>query len=249
MMMRFIILFCISSGLLAWNAKVHQLIGELALDMVKPQTRVQIIKSFNKAHTHVDAVSVWMDENRFDKKAHYINLPFGQSYYYPKHLSSQNALVAIEHATRVIEHGKSSDEQKIQALRILFHVIADIHQPLHTTNFYSKRYPEGDRGGNLYLLPYHSGYRNLHQLWDAAGGLEISKQYFSSKACHDDLISPIQWVQDGFLMSVHEAYFPPHSKRKMRAYQKKVQSLSQQQIQKAACHLAAYLDKIYPSVI
>ncbi|MDQ5884319.1 MAG: hypothetical protein QG556_658 [Pseudomonadota bacterium] len=241
-MMRFIVLLCISSGLFAWNAKVHQLIGELALARVKPQTRYHILQVFKQAHTHVDAVSVWMDEVGSDKKSHYINLPFGQTYYLPKHLASQNALVAIENATRIMGDLKSSDEQKIMAMRVLFHVIADIHQPLHTTNFYSKRYPEGDRGGNLYLLPRHSGYRNLHQLWDAAGGLDISKQHFT---CHDDLKSPIQWVQDSFLIAVHEVYFPPHSRKKMKTYQMKVKYLSQQQIQKAACHLAAYLDEIY----
>lgn len=241
-MMRFIFLFCISSGLMAWNAKIHQWIGRQALENVKPQTRLEILKTFQTYHTDVDAVSVWMDVERFQNKSHYINMPYGQGYYFPQHLPSENALIAIDSATQVLKNQKSSEKEKILALRVLFHVTADIHQPMHTINFYSKRYPEGDKGGNLYVLPYHSIFRNLHHFWDMAGGLKLPQ---GSLACHADMTSPILWVQDSFLLAAHVAYFPPRSRKKWQKYQRKAQGISHQQIQKAACHLAAYLDEIY----
>lgn len=45
----------------------------------------------------------------------------------------------------------------------LFHLIGDIHQPLHSTALVNARFPEGDRGGNL--IPVVQG-KNLHSLWD-----------------------------------------------------------------------------------
>lgn len=245
-MMRLILLFCISSSLCAWNAKGHQLIGKFALDEVKPATRAKILETFRYAHTDIFAVSTWMDETHYWKKAHYINLPFGQVRYFPRQMPYDNALVAIDRATQYLKNSKSTEAEKILALRILFHVIGDIHQPLHTVNFYSKRYRNGDKGGNLYHLPYQ--HMSLHHFWDDGGGYLHSVEHFSLGGCQKDKTLPIQWVQDSFLIAIHDAYFPPRSLKKTQDYQRKVQRVSQQQIQKAACHLAAYLDEIYLGV-
>ena len=38
--------------------------------------------------------------------------------------------------------------------RYLLHLIADLHQPLHATNFFSKDFPTGDYGGHLFNVSY-----------------------------------------------------------------------------------------------
>ena len=57
-------------------------------------------------------------------------------------------------------------------LRLLIHYLGDIHQPLHSVSRYTDKYPEGDMGGNLFLLePYGpEGINNLHSLWDSVLG-------------------------------------------------------------------------------
>lgn len=37
-------------------------------------------------------------------------------------------------------------------LRLLIHYVGDVHQPLHASSRYTKKYPEGDEGGNLFYL-------------------------------------------------------------------------------------------------
>jgi hypothetical protein len=37
-------------------------------------------------------------------------------------------------------------ERRAVALAWLFHLVGDIHQPLHTTELFSVEYPNGDRG-------------------------------------------------------------------------------------------------------
>ena len=61
-------------------------------------------------------------------------------------------------------------------MRYLIHVIGDMHQPLHNSNFYNATYKTGDFGGNLINLIVQSsniiqkidGTKvNLHAYWDA----------------------------------------------------------------------------------
>ena len=58
--------------------------------------------------------------------------------------------------------------------RALIHFVGDIHQPLHCVSRYTKKHPNGDRGGNDFKLQ-HGQYRNLHLLWDAIVTLDDGK--------------------------------------------------------------------------
>ena len=60
-----------------------------------------------------------------------------------------------------------ADLMKSFAIRFLIHIIGDIHQPLHSSAYYSKQFPTGDQGGNLFKIRYKD-YNELHALWDAA---------------------------------------------------------------------------------
>lgn len=58
-------------------------------------------------------------------------------------------------------------EAKSFALRLIIHFVGDIHQPFHCANRVNDDFPEGDKGGNLFTLPYHFGTSDLHGVWDA----------------------------------------------------------------------------------
>ena len=53
------------------------------------------------------------------------------------------------------------------ALRLLIHYIGDIHQPLHAEAQFSPDFPDGDAGGNAFVLPYHYGADELHAVFDS----------------------------------------------------------------------------------
>lgn len=61
----------------------------------------------------------------------------------------------------------TEDQAKSYALRLLIHYLGDIHQPLHCATRVDAEYPDGDKGGNMFTLPYHYTVDNLHSLWDA----------------------------------------------------------------------------------
>lgn len=41
-------------------------------------------------------------------------------------------------------------------MRMLLHLVGDIHQPLHNSNFYNASYVSGDMGGNLLKIQVKS---------------------------------------------------------------------------------------------
>ena len=51
-----------------------------------------------------------------------------------------------------MSHVNSEAEGKSLALRLLIHYIGDIHQPLHSSDRYSRDHPNGDRGGNQFSI-------------------------------------------------------------------------------------------------
>jgi hypothetical protein len=50
----------------------------------------------------------------------------------------------------------------------LFHLVGDIHQPLHTAQLFTVDYPQRDRGGNEICVRVKEAEQpmDLHRLWD-----------------------------------------------------------------------------------
>lgn len=64
---------------------------------------------------------------------------------------------------------KESDaERRAIALAGLFHLVGDIHQPLHTAQLFTVEYRDGGRGGNeICIRVTQTGQAmNLHRFWD-----------------------------------------------------------------------------------
>jgi hypothetical protein len=58
-----------------------------------------------------------------------------------------NILTALAENVGVVKN-QNDPEPKAIALAWLFHLVGDIHQPLHTAQLFTVDYPQGDRGGN-----------------------------------------------------------------------------------------------------
>lgn len=244
----------------AWNANGHVLISRMAYEKMHPQTQ-KWLNQMLAPDFDLDSASVWLDQlhsakyKQF-KKTHYIDLPIGDERFFPK-LDTINALTAINHAKIVLADNTSSLSEKKLAVRILLHVIADVHQPLHTTAYYSKKYPKGDKGGNL----WHIKHGNLHRYWDGGAGFlkgfsRFDLNKLSNKkdkvylSCHEKLsaeLKPEEWIKQSHQIAMDFAYFPSRNRKKWLEYQTKAQSYSKQQILKAAIDMAATFDQLAKS--
>jgi hypothetical protein len=52
-------------------------------------------------------------------------------------------------------------------IRLLVHIIGDIHQPLHAAQLVDSQFTDGDQGGNLFQIYYQGNLMKLHGFWDA----------------------------------------------------------------------------------
>src|SRR5262249_13992287 len=74
-----------------------------------------------------------------------------------------------------------SDEDKAVALSWVFHLVGDVHQPLHAATLYNGQFPRGDRGGNSIkfsagLRMRTHGAKELHGYFDALGDVAHDNQ-------------------------------------------------------------------------
>jgi S1/P1 Nuclease len=78
-----------------------------------------------------------------------------------------NILTALAENEAVVQR-TSDAERKAIALAWLFHLVGDIHQPLHTAQLFTVDYPRGDRGGNeICIRVTPTGQpMDLHRFWD-----------------------------------------------------------------------------------
>lgn len=71
----------------------------------------------------------------------------------------------------------ASSADKGLAIAWFLHVGGDLHQPLHTSGRHTDREPNGDQGGNLFLLTPEGTTReaqvNLHWFWDSIVGRNV----------------------------------------------------------------------------
>ena len=78
-----------------------------------------------------------------------------------------NILTAMAENESVVKN-ETDPERKAIALAWLFHLVGDIHQPLHTAQLFTVDYPKGDRGGNEICVRVTQAGQpmDLHRFWD-----------------------------------------------------------------------------------
>lgn len=86
----------------------------------------------------------------------------------PEDVPEGSAREAFALNLSVASDPRASAGERAIALCWIFHLVGDMHQPLHAVSQVSKRFPEGDRGGGLQFVrdQVHSEPVTLHWYWD-----------------------------------------------------------------------------------
>lgn len=261
------VLFIFALNSYAWNALGHQLVAQIAYDKLTPKAKLlcdQYNDALNSLSPSPDFVSsaAWFDQIRGDDihwydTFHYIDIPFSKDKTRLPKVEHVNALWAMKQAISVLSSKKSSLADKGFSLRVLIHVVGDVHQPLHTVTKISRRLPKGDLGGNLFLLSRNPIGRNLHEYWDNGGGiligqsknfqvknkaLQLEKQWSCEVA--NSKMKPQQWIKDSHELALTQVYALKSHKAPSKRYQLNAQNITQKQILLAGCRLAALLNNL-----
>jgi S1/P1 Nuclease len=218
--MRLILILFLSCScvelLFGWGAEGHRAIGALAQELISSKTRVKVQQLLDESgDKDLASASTWADEIRENARLnhprpkdaeifnrqfpnntswHFVNLPLATASMAEAEqftLGKNDVIHAIERCIAVLEtESRSGELSQTQALRLLVHLVGDIHQPLHCgTGFYrlSDREPPvlvtdpaealglpNDRGGNdLFYGPKEE----LHALWDIGLVEEIADTF------------------------------------------------------------------------
>ena len=146
-----------------WGPTGHRALSKIAEKKLKKKVKREIEKLLDGQS--IVYVSTYSDEIKSDKKYrkfsawHYVNFPFGQTYKESKKSKYGDLATGIEECKRIIKSDSSSKEDKAFHLKMLIHLIGDLHQPLHVGR-------AEDKGGNTIQVQWHGKGTNLHHVWD-----------------------------------------------------------------------------------
>ena len=106
---------------------------------------------------------------------HYVNIPLidpkdagafsGKTLVHP---DTMNIVSALKQRCNEVRARNVADEDKAVAICWIFHLIGDIHQPLHNVSYFADNpaYREGDLGGNKFGVKANGRGVKLHAFWD-----------------------------------------------------------------------------------
>lgn len=186
------------SGAFAWSRAGHMVTAAIAYQELSPQERRIINQIVALANKHPDRgtfevaignatgeerarrifleMARWPDDIRgsaYDHPTwHYWSRSIVDSKSPPPKLPDDvpqgSAMEAFALNLSVASDPRAPASERAVALCWIFHLVGDMHQPLHAVSQVSKRFPEGDRGGSrqFVLEPTEREPVTLHWFWD-----------------------------------------------------------------------------------
>jgi hypothetical protein len=84
--------------------------------------------------------------------------------------AAENLIWALQENLRIAADASAHATDRAVALCWIFHLVGDLHQPLHAASLYNAHFPEGDRHGTRFWVRPLAGLEpvSLHYYWDSA---------------------------------------------------------------------------------
>jgi len=148
----------------AWGPDGHRIVCEIAERHLLPRTREIIHKNFNIEK--LTLVANWADTVKKSPRKpdvrHYTNIEEGSLTYDQTRDCPDKKCVTekIREYEKILSNKRLFYFDRKDALKLLIHLVGDIHQPMHLGNLV-------DRGGNEIKVTINGEETNLHALWDS----------------------------------------------------------------------------------
>jgi hypothetical protein len=147
-----------------WGQTGHRVVGEIAAQNLTKKAKRNIEKLLGAEGLAM--VSTFADDIKSDKQYddfkpwHYINFEDDETYESSKKNPKGDLIIGIKKCKEVILDPNASQEDKVFYLKMLVHLVGDLHQPLHVGR-------GSDRGGNSIKVSWFGRKTNLHAVWDS----------------------------------------------------------------------------------
>jgi hypothetical protein len=153
---------------MAWGTNGHRITGQIAENHLTPKARAAVKAILG--YESIAMASTWADFIKSDPSYSYLYnwhfVDFDRPMSYPEmveylnHDTNPNAYNKLEFLIDELKKPSTTKENKLLYLRLLIHIMGDIHQPMHTGH-------ASDKGGNDVKVNWFSKPTNLHSIWDS----------------------------------------------------------------------------------
>ncbi|MBO3098229.1 S1/P1 nuclease [Gelidibacter pelagius] len=235
-----------------WGPTGHRVVGAIADQHTNNKTKRHLKKILN--HQSLALVSTFGDEIKADPRYkefetwHYVNMSFDENYESSKKNPKGDLVTGIAYCKKVIKDDNASDADKTFYLKMLIHLLGDLHQPLHIGR-------EEDRGGNDIKVKWHYKDTNLHRVWDSQM-IESYNMSYSELAKNAEFLSKkqvkflqqgsvIDWVNDTQKLANHVYASVQEDENLGYAYSYKFLNVARDQMQIAGIRLAKILNDLF----
>jgi len=255
----------INAACFAWGAEGHKIVGAIAAANLTPET-AKAIRALLGDQTVADACC-WADEIKSNKKydwikpLHYINVPMDATSIDMNRDSRKGVQIvsAIMKYKGILNDTSQSKEDRLQALRLLLHMVGDVHQPFHVSY-------EKDLGGNKLTVQAFGKKSNMHQVWDS---VLIQHRLNEAKGGKGDWVvmsadlrkaitaeqqkkwlqtnDPLAWANESFTVTRELYKAQPTEAGVDEAYYKRWMPTCSERLQMAGVRLGALLNECFAS--
>ena len=285
---------------LAWHDTGHMLVAQIAYLRLTPAAKERVDKLLvpppgRRPLIHLCAgyytpatcektydpvtIAVWMDDFRGDSLNdaydpwHYINYkPFFDGTPERTNVGPEplNVLDRINWAVNTLRQGTGRDKRDAEALGFLYHLVGDVHQPLHAATRYTAAKPDGDAGGNGFTIKGADGRNtSLHFFWDSGAGRfqgfepkrpldqasrdrlraladELMKAYPADSMPEWKNTEPLAWVEESNRIAREFAYTKTkEGEAPSAAYTQEAQRIVGQRVTLAGYRMAEVLNRTF----
>ncbi|MEM5566889.1 S1/P1 nuclease [Psychroserpens sp. AS72] len=234
-----------------WGQTGHRVVGAIADNYLKGSTKRQLKKLLN--HESLAFVSTFADEIKADSlykefsSWHYLNMPLDGTYETSDKNPDGDLVTGIAFCKDKITSDNSTEDDKAFYLRLLIHLIGDLHQPMHLGLL-------EDRGGNDFDVQWNYKDSNLHRVWDSqmieSYGMSFSELTDNAAFLTKAELKAIEkgtvldWIAETHVLT-NQVYASAEKGENLRSrYSYKYFNIARAQMQKAGIRLAVVLNEI-----
>ena len=234
-----------------WGKTGHRVVGDIAADYLTEKTQKEIHRVLG--HESLAIASTWMDKIRSDSSYdythawHWVTIPDGKTYEETEKNPDGDLIQALRTIIKELKAGELSPKKEAQKLKMLIHLVGDLHQPMHVGN-------GEDRGGNDLEVEWFYEPSNLHRVWDSGmiDKTKLSYTEFSTAVNHPTDKQLNQWQKGNILDWAYESrelrdeiYDLPADRQISYRYMYVHRKTLDRQLLKSGVRLAHILNEIY----
>lgn len=234
-----------------WGQTGHRIVGDIATDYLNAEAREAVDRVLGP--TSLAIASTWMDKIRSDPDYdhthdwHWVTIPDGMTYEETEKNPNGDLINTLRTLINELKSGSLTTGEERENLKMLIHLVGDIHQPLHVGT-------GEDQGGNDTEVEWFYEESNLHRVWDSEmiDDTKLSYTEFSTAINHPTETQIEKWQDSDVLDWAYEAmelrdqvYDLPDDRQLGYEYEYENRDLLDRQLLKAGVRLAGVLNEIY----